>query len=359
MSNDTHGSSANPAVSVVVPVYNGGENFRRCLSSLGAAVPPPQELIVVADGDTDGSALRAAEFGAQVVRIPGPSGPARARNVGARLARGDVLFFVDADVTVPTDAVRQVIAAFVQEPDLAAVFGSYDDEPAATNFLSQYKNLFHHYVHQTASEDASTFWGACGAMRREVFLRLGGFDERYRWPSIEDIELGYRLKQAGEGIRLCKVLQVKHLKRWGVRSLLEADFFHRALPWTRLILQSRHLPNDLNLQFSSRVSVALTYGLLLAGLSAWWWPYLLVPAVMMAVLLVVLNVEVYRFFWRKRGPRFTLQVIPWHWLYYFYGGLAFAVGVTSFLLRRHGAVKAGSVAIAEGRPRSKAHPEGR
>lgn len=68
---------------------------------------------------------------------------------------------------------------------------------------------------------------------------MGGFDESYRKPSIEDIELGYRLKQAGLKIRLCKALQVKHLKRWEVVSLLRADFFYRALPWTELILRDR------------------------------------------------------------------------------------------------------------------------
>jgi GT2 family glycosyltransferase len=147
---------------------------------------------------------------------------------------------------------------------LTALFGSYDDAPAATNFLSQYKNLFHHYVHQIANEEASTFWGACGAIRREVFLKLGGFDESYHQPCIEDIELGYRLKRAGYRIRLLKTLQVKHLKHWGVKSLLKTDFFQRALPWTELILRDRRLVNDLNLKTSSRVSVASIYGLPIA-----------------------------------------------------------------------------------------------
>ena len=205
---------ARPTVSVIIPVHNGGEDFHRCLSAVTELEPPPDEIIVVVDGDTDGSECLAEGFDVQVLIAPTHGGPARARNLGARTARSDILFYVDADVVVPHDAILQVADAFSHEPDLVAVFGSYDNAPAATNFLSQYKNLFHHHVHQTGREEASTFWAACGAIRRGVFLALGGFDERYREPSIEDIELGYRLTQAGHRVRLRKTLQVKHLKHW-------------------------------------------------------------------------------------------------------------------------------------------------
>jgi hypothetical protein len=65
---------------------------------------------------------------------------------------------------------------------------------------------------------------------------LGGFDERYREPAIEDIELGYQLKSAGHNILLLKTLQVKHLKPWSTLGLLRADFIQPALPWSELIL---------------------------------------------------------------------------------------------------------------------------
>ncbi len=314
------------SVSVIIPVHNGGEIFRRCLSSIVAAVPPPHEVIVVADGDTDGSWSVAQEYYVKVLRIPVCSGPAKARNVGAQAATGDILFFVDADVTIYPDTIRQVAIAFQCEPELAALIGSYDDAPGAQNFLSQYKNLLHHYVHQTAREDASTFWGACGAIRREVFFAVGGFDNSYRRPTIEDIELGYRLKQAGYTIRLCKSLQVKHLKRWGVISLLRADFFYRALPWTELILRDRQPLNDLNLQFSSRLSVVLIFAMLGVAIGSVWWTKLLGVVVLLGGLLLILNAPVYQFFVRQRGWWFALRVIPWHWLYYFYCGLAYAIG---------------------------------
>lgn len=342
-------SNSELTISVIIPVHNGGPSFHTCLSKLAEAVPKPNEIIVVADGDTDGSWRLAQQFGAKVIRIPESGGPARARNLGARAAQGSILFFVDADVAICPEAIGYVANIFKAHPHLAALIGSYDDAPGAANFLSQYRNLLHHYVHQNASEEASTFWGACGACRREVFLAVGGFDEKYRHPSIEDIELGYRIKEAGYQIRLCKNLQVKHLKRWEAISMLKADFFYRALPWTELILRDRRsrLTNDLNIQIKSRISALLAYGVLFSLPAACWWPGFLVLGSLMALLLTAFNAPLYRFFQQKQGLVFALKTIPWHWLYFLYSGLAFAIGTLRHLSYRHLLPKANFPASAQ------------
>jgi glycosyltransferase involved in cell wall biosynthesis len=328
-------------LSVIIPVRDGGLAFRRCLQGITQASPSSTEIIVVEDGDTDGSWRVGKEYGAKVLRIPKPQGPARARNLGAQEAQGDILLFIDADVVIHPDAIRKVEATFRNDPQLAALFGSYDDEPEENNFLSQYKNLFHHYVHQISQEEASTFWSGCGAIRRKVFLELGGFDESYRKPCIEDIELGYRLKHAGYRIRLSKELQVKHLKRWNVLSLLKSDFLDRALPWTELILRDRSFINDLNLQKSSRLSVMLTYGILAALVGGYGWSGSFAVAGTLALLLIIIGLPMYRFFLRKRGFWFMIGTIPWHWFYYFYCGLAFVIGFAHFFLSRQKSSKIG------------------
>ena len=339
-------SLTQPQVSIIVPVYNGGDSFRRCLRSLSRWASQA-ELIVVADGDSDGSWKLAVEHGAKVIRLPESGGPARARNLGASAASSGILFFVDADIEVHPTTLEKVSRAFQLNPELTALIGSYDDSPGAINFLSQYKNLFHHYTHQDAHETASTFWGACGAIRKDVFLALGGFDESYRRPCIEDIELGYRLRQAGHTIRLCKDIQVKHLKLWTPFSLLRAEVFYRALPWTALLLkirqdnpqQYRQFSNDLNLRWSSRLSVILIYGIGISLIAAYGWPRLLWITGLLGLVLIVLNLPVYRFFYQKRGVLFTLRVLPWHWLYYFYSGLAFAVGIVRHRVQGYQAAK--------------------
>ena len=141
-------------VVVIVPVYNGGATFRASLDSVRRAVPPPDELIVVGDGDTDGSSQYAEAAGVTVYCFPQPGGPGLARNLGASRAKSDILFFVDADMTVPEHVIRRVKEIFAQHAEGAAIIGSYDDQPKEPNFLSQYRNLLPHDVHQNGREEA-------------------------------------------------------------------------------------------------------------------------------------------------------------------------------------------------------------
>jgi glycosyltransferase involved in cell wall biosynthesis len=317
-----------PFFSVVIPVYNGGQMLAGCLSALRQSTFSDWELLVIDDGSTDGSDRLAAQFGARVWHTSGRLGPAAARNLGAQRARGRYLFFIDADCQVQPDTLAYTAAIFQADPQLDALFGSYDDAPGASNFMAQYKNLFHHYIHQMSRPEASTFWTGCGAIRRTQFLTLGGFDvQRYHRPAIEDIDLGYRLKQAGGRICLAKHVQVKHLKAWTLISLLKSDIFDRGIPWTQLILKNRAFANDLNLQTHNRVSVAAVYGLLVALLAGFIQPSSLLIALVLAALLVWLNLNLYRFFYLKRGLWFTLRVIPIHWLYYVYNAISFGCGL--------------------------------
>jgi hypothetical protein len=173
----------------------------------------------------------------------------------------------------------------------------------------------------------------------------GGFSD----PSIEDIEFGYRLRRAGFRVRLAKDLQVRHLKRWTPLLLLRTDIFARAVPWTRLIIQSRTLPNDLNVRTSSRASVGLIFALTIGLATSIWMRGGVAVAILAALGLVALNAGFYRFLWRVRGPVFTLAAVPWHWLYYACAGLGFVIGAGQELLGK--LAPAPAIADAPGDPR--------
>jgi glycosyltransferase involved in cell wall biosynthesis len=292
-------------ISVVIPVYNSAETLRSCLEHLRQSTVTDYECIVVDDGSTDKSADVARELGAIVLQTGRRSGPAYARNLGARKAQGTLLFFIDADVCVYPATVERVLADFNQDTELTAVIGSYDDLPESQDFLSLYRNLMHHYVHHQSHRAACTFWSGCGAIRKSVFHEYSGFDESYNRPAIEDIELGYRLGRDNRKMLLDTSIVVKHLKRWSFFSLVKTDILDRGIPWTELILRDRFMPNDLNVQLSQRVSVALVFILIgIAAVTAWYAGSSFILMLLTLLFLVLAQFEV-ESTWRTQ-PKLTI-----------------------------------------------------
>ena len=332
--------SSVPTVSVIIPVFNGARSLKQCLEAVLASDCPCYECIVVDDGSTDASRELASQFPGrvQVMHLAdGPFGPAYARNRGAAVALGTILFFVDADVALAPGALERVANAFRDQPGLAAVFGSYDARPSDRRVISQYRNLLHHFVHQSGKSDASTFWAGCGAIRHSVFTQMGGFDEqRFSYPSIEDIELGYRLRRFGYRILLDKGLQGTHLKRWSLYSLIHTDVTCRAIPWSRLILETKNIPDDLNLKVGQRVSFILAaLACVFVALALARSEFLLL-SLLAFIGLVLLNRKLYAFFLRQQGIFFAAACLPLHFLYYLYSGLSYLYVWADFQLRRVG-----------------------
>lgn len=311
-------------LTIIVPAYNCIPALRQCLTALQAQVGHEMEIIVVDDASTDATPEAAAETGVRVIHAPRNGGPGMARNLGAAVAAGDILLFVDSDVVIGPGVLQRVVETFRQYPKLTALFGSYDDKPEAKTLVSSYRNLLHHYTHQAGNPDAVTFWAGLGAVKRQDFLEIGGFDgERYYRPSIEDIELGYRLKRAGHSILLDRELQAKHLKRWTLKSVVMTDVFCRAIPWTQLILERGQAVTDLNLKFGQRASGALTLLATLLLPLSWWQPMLLWGVAVLLLSVIGYNVNLYAFFRRKRGILFAMACIPLHFLYLLYSTLSY------------------------------------
>ena len=306
--------------SVCIPVRNDLKNLRRCLSALTNQDLSNCEILVCDDGSSP--ALSAADLKETrapftLVRQIG-QGPAVARNHIARLARGKYLFFMDADTVASRDLIKTATQVISENPDVPVFYGSYDDDPDSKTLVSAYRNLLHHYTHHQSArkmERVSTFWCGCGVILRELYLKFGGLSEGYGRPSIEDIELGTRLAASGIPIRIFPQLQVKHLKKWTVKSWLYTDLFLRGIPWVRLMKASKSWSNQLNFSWSQRIASLAAVGVVMSIPLALWQPLFAVPAGLSLVVFVALNRHLINLIREKRGIVDAIAVIPLHLAY--------------------------------------------
>jgi hypothetical protein len=297
-------------LSAIVPATNRPSTLGQVVGAIRAADEPPEEVIVVEDA-------------------PHP-GPAGARNEGARRATGDVLVFVDADVVPHGDAFDRIRGAFAGDPGLAGVIGSYDDRPPARGVVAGFRNLLHHHVHQQGAGEVPTFWAGLGALRREAFEAVGGFDaERFPRSSIEDVELGVRLANRGARIVLDPGLQGTHLKAWTLGQMMQTDFAGRGVPWIDLLLAGGTSTTMLNLGWRHRASALVCIG----GAAAL---VLRRPGLATGALaaLVALNAPFYALLLRRRGPLEATVGVGLHAVHHLTAVASVPVGVVATLLRR-------------------------
>jgi GT2 family glycosyltransferase len=294
-------------LAVIVPATDQPPTLSTCINAIQGAEDPPEQLIVVEE--------------------PSDAGAAWARNAGASRSTADVLVFVDADVAVHRDVFRRIRARLEADRSLGAVFGSYDDAPAAPGLVSVFRNLLHHHVHQASPGPATTFWTGLGAIRRHAFDSVGGLDEELAW--LEDVDLGIRLSAAGAAIELDPTIQGTHLKRWTLWTMVRTDFVGRGIPWVVLLLRHRRRSDALNLGWTHRASAASS--LVAAGALA---KRRFGLAALATAAFVTLNRSFHGTLLRRLGPSRTPAAVALHALHHLVGIASVPAGVIAFITRR-------------------------
>ncbi|MDX6581804.1 MAG: hypothetical protein QOI10_988 [Solirubrobacterales bacterium] len=296
-----------PTLTVIVPATDGPVSLAECRAAIAAASQPAEEVLVI--------------------ESPAGASPAEARNLGALRARSELLVFVDSDVLVHEDAFARVRAAFAADPELVAVFGSYDEASGDGGVVTAFRNLLLLEVHRQCAGAATTFWAGLGAVRGDAFRAAGGFDaERYRRASIEDIDLGARLSGSGGRIELDPRILGTHLKRWSLGSMIRTDLLDRGLPWMLLALRGRRLPAAMNLRWRHRLS-ALAAVLVTIGAAA------RRPRVLAAGVagLLALNHRFYALLARRYGARTAIAGVGLHVVHHVTSAVAAVAAVVIHL----------------------------
>jgi glycosyltransferase involved in cell wall biosynthesis len=328
--------SVDKVFSIVIPTCEHRETLERCLSALSSAATDDFECIVIDDASPYDIASVVARFPVKYIRLETRKGSAISRNIGAALSTSAWLLFLDADCIITSHALEEIKRIIQSHPEEVAFFGSYDDEPLDPAPVSQFRNLLHHYFHQTGSSYTATFWSGCGAISKDIFGMMGGFEPVDT--GIRDIELGYRLTRAGYKIRLYRHIQVKHLKHWTLRTMIIADITKRAIPWTRLLFKYGANEKNLNLQTSQRVASIGFVCAFLGLLMSFWKSTFLLLGLIGFILFLGFNAPVFRMFASKKGVRFLAWAIPLQGVYYLSGLAGLILGALGHYfcrLRRH------------------------
>ncbi|HET9529342.1 MAG TPA: histidinol-phosphate transaminase [Blastocatellia bacterium] len=326
-------------VSVVIAARNASSYIFKSLQAIYRSSYRNLEVIVVDDASTDETRQIASRFPCRVISLPERCGPGKARNIGVAASTGDIIFFTDADVLVTQDAIEKAVRILGENQEISAIIGCYTRQIPEQDFVSTYKNLLHHYVHHRSAGAVIGFFTACGAIRREAFELVGGFDESAIDCALEDLDLGMRLHGRGRRIVLFPDIQVTHMKRYTLRSLIQSDFRQRAIPYTVLMLRNRVFPDQLSTKRSDRASVFLAYLFLLllacslvADAS---WAFVASAAVAFAPVLY-LNRRFYGFLLKEKGAGFLPRAIAMQVLTYLLSGLGLMVGLFIYFFRGAG-----------------------
>ena len=321
-------------VSLVIPGRNVAATVGPCLEAVAPLLDRGEleEILFIDDGSTDDTAavVTAAVAGRYPVRRleGGGRGPGAARNVGWRAARGELVWFLDADCVAEPGALS-ILRRHLRDPAVAAAGGSY------ANLCSG--SLLAALVHEEIVERHRAMAGGRGEVdflasfnvvyRRDVLARLGGFDERLM--KAQDADLAYRVRRLGGELRFDRRSRVGHFHPTRLGSYLRTQ---AGQGFWRVYLYGEHpraIRGDVYSGWLDHLQPPLAT-LLLAALGLSWLPAGRLAAVGLALLLALLpSPMAWRLVRRTGHPRFLLHV-PFSMVRAVARGLGMTAGVLSW-----------------------------
>jgi len=300
-----------PYLSIIIPYYNAPEKLGMLLRSIAKSKKaPPFEVIVVDDGSKrvlSADIWLSAEVGMakflhrqspvhypsmgaveprpsddasnrhtpprfsqsiieriRVLRLLTNKGPAVARNRGVTAAKGEFVVFLDGDVEVFPDTLAQIAKVFADDPDVVALTGVWVKHQKSHAFFPNFKAL-RDWSYWINERDKSGYYflfsTRIAAIKKAVFDRLGGFDEEYPAPLVEDIELTYRIARR-YAIIFAPHVRVRHEFEgfWPIAK----KYFLRAYYWTKLYSRRKKF-DPVATTFQEAVTTLSGVGVLIFG----------------------------------------------------------------------------------------------
>lgn len=329
--NFPHADNRNPYISIIIPLYNAERTLEKCLKAVFDSTFQDLEVLVVDDGSTDSSIGIAQSFPCRVLKLPNNQGPSVARNCGARNAKGDVLLFIDSDIVIQRDTINLFVDSL---KSYCAVFGIYTQKPGTDGLLSLYQNFYAHKSIKETRELTSMLYSYCVAIKKDAFLQMGGFDESWRRPTFEDVQLGLRLTENGYQIYLNKNIKVVHHPNFTIKRFIR-NYFYKSLDLSKLMLSKKRLTLNDEGWTNRKNLISLIAGLSIPPflISSFFSQWFMLPFLLALSIFLGMNMGFYRFIARQK-PLAVLNALFLNLAVQIISAFGIIIGLEEFLRKK-------------------------
>ena len=220
-------------VSVIIPAYNAERAIANCLESLSKqAFRGKYEIIVVDDGGKDRTRQIAGKFPKVKLLMQNHAGPAKARNLGAKNAKGKILIFTDSDCILDRNFIVEMARPF-SNGKISGVQGRYKCRQKELIARLIHLEIEERYEHMQKQKYIDFIGSYAAAYRKNEFLKAHGFDTSFPMASGEDTDLSFRLSASGKKMVFAPRAIVWHTHPTSLWKYLRVKYF-RAF-WRALI----------------------------------------------------------------------------------------------------------------------------
>lgn len=218
-------------LSVIVPAFNAEATLPALLESLSVQSYRDFEVIIVDDCSQDDTPQIVRSFPYKLIQLPENHGPAYCRNMGANYAQGEILVFTDSDCRVAPNWLENIDKYFLQN-HFEAIMGRLvltpstllGDSISALGFPAGGAIGFDK-IWKVDQEGFTDSLSSCNcAIRKDIFIKVGGFDELFPYPGGEDSLIAYDLRRMNYRIKYCPDVLVFHEARSSIAGFLKWQF---------------------------------------------------------------------------------------------------------------------------------------
>ncbi len=212
-------------VSVLIPCYNQSRHISQTVMAVLGQTCPPDEIIVVDDASWDNSKEILQSLPVILICHEQNKGPAVARNTALYAATGDIVVYIDADAYADPRLIEILLRGYhdILDPALAGIGGRGIESNICTIY-DRWRALHARQDFGRFRRQVPYLFGLCASYKRELLLRVGGFDSFFPKNAGEDVDLGYRLRKAGYKLYYIPEAVVYHQHVDTEESLLRVQY---------------------------------------------------------------------------------------------------------------------------------------